>query len=157
MTARSTGYAFGVFDLFNIEHVDALRQGLQHCDRVVVGVATDELVVRSGGRQPFVPENERLEIVSALRWLDAVRPLDELDLRAEAAAVGADTVIVPAGRLDAVQLAAEAEGQLSRTGLRLVRLETTRRTASEAVRSALAAASGRDSAPAPTSAAPVVT
>lgn len=144
MTAGSTGYVFGGFDLFNIGHVDFLRQGAERCDRLVVGVATDDLMESCGGR-PFVPQTERLEIVSALRWLDHVHLLDGLDLWAEVGAVGADTVFLPGAFPDAVQRACGAPLQLAGSGARLVVLRVDRRTASVAVRAALEGTGERSS------------
>ena len=65
-----TGYAPGAWDLFHIGHLSLLTRARQHCDRLVVGVATDELVERVKGRSPVVPHLERLEIVRALRVVD---------------------------------------------------------------------------------------
>ena len=145
MPVGTTGFAFGAFDLFNIEHVDALRQARQCCTHLVVGIATDDLVERTGGRRPFVPETERLEIVSALRWIAAARRLNSLDLLAAATAAGADTVFLPDQHLDVVQLAANPVRQLDGTGIGVVRVRASRSTGSVAVRSALEAAGGRSS------------
>lgn len=64
------GFAPGVYDLFHIGHLNILREARRHCDRLVAGVAADDLVVRLKGRRPVVPLAERLEIVSSLRCVD---------------------------------------------------------------------------------------
>lgn len=64
------GYAPGAFDLFHIGHLSLLQRARQHCDRLVVGVATDELVERMKGRPPLVPYVDRLEIVRSIRDVD---------------------------------------------------------------------------------------
>lgn len=64
------GFAPGVYDLFHIGHLNILREARRHCDRLVAGVTSDDLVVRLKGRPPVVPLAERLEIVGSLRCVD---------------------------------------------------------------------------------------
>ncbi len=65
------GFAPGVYDLFHIGHLNILREARRHCDRLVAGVTSDDLVVRLKGRPPVVPLTERLQIVGSLRCVDA--------------------------------------------------------------------------------------
>lgn len=69
-----TGYAPGAFDLFHIGHLNLLSSASEHCDRLVVGVVTDDAVTRAKGRPPVVPFAERLAIVTALRCVDEAVP-----------------------------------------------------------------------------------
>ncbi|KUL28205.1 cytidyltransferase [Streptomyces regalis] len=64
------GYAPGVFDLFHVGHLNILRRARGHCDRLIAGVCSDELVVRLKGRPPVVPLAERLQIVRSVRYVD---------------------------------------------------------------------------------------
>ncbi|MFS0886574.1 adenylyltransferase/cytidyltransferase family protein [Aeromicrobium sp. 179-A 4D2 NHS] len=66
------GYASGVFDMFHIGHLNLLRRAREHCETLVVGVASDEYVLALKGREPVVPLAERIEIVSSLRFVDEV-------------------------------------------------------------------------------------
>jgi glycerol-3-phosphate cytidylyltransferase len=66
----TTGYVPGGFDLFHIGHLNILRAAAERCDRLIVGVATDESLVAMKGRPPVVPFAERLDIVSSLRIVD---------------------------------------------------------------------------------------
>ena len=72
------GYTAGVFDLFHIGHLNLLRNARSLCDKLVVGVTTDELVAYKHKRS-VVPFTERLEIVRACRYVDAVVPQETLD------------------------------------------------------------------------------
>src|SRR5436190_16715594 len=69
---RVVGYAPGAYDLFHIGHLNLLRHAAEHCDRLVAGVVSDEMLVRSKGRAPVIPMAERLEIVRSVRYVDAV-------------------------------------------------------------------------------------
>ncbi|MCZ2804107.1 adenylyltransferase/cytidyltransferase family protein [Modestobacter sp. VKM Ac-2983] len=66
------GYAPGAYDLFHIGHLNVLRHAAEHCDRLVVGVVSDEMLLQAKGRLPVVPLAERMEIVRNLRFVDDV-------------------------------------------------------------------------------------
>ena len=66
------GYAPGAYDLFHVGHLNVLKHAAAHCDRLVVGVVSDEMLLLTKGRLPVVPLAERLEIVRNLRFVDAV-------------------------------------------------------------------------------------
>lgn len=73
------GYTTGVYDLFHIGHVNLLRAAAQRCDRLIVGVTTDELSLARKGKTPVIPFGERVEILSSLRWVDEVAPQTSMD------------------------------------------------------------------------------
>ncbi|NUU31993.1 adenylyltransferase/cytidyltransferase family protein [Arthrobacter sp. C9C5] len=64
------GYAAGAFDLFHVGHLNLLAQARQHCDYLIAGVVSDELLETTKGRAPVVPLSERLEIVRNIRYVD---------------------------------------------------------------------------------------
>ena len=75
------GYTTGVFDLFHVGHVNVLRNARSLCDRLIVGVTVDELVLYKNKRA-VVPFDERIEIVRACRYVDLAVPqasMDKLD------------------------------------------------------------------------------
>ncbi len=72
------GYAAGVFDLFHIGHLNLLKNAKGMCDKLIVGVTTDELVLYKGKRA-VIPFSERLEIVRSIKYVDAVVPQEDMD------------------------------------------------------------------------------
>jgi glycerol-3-phosphate cytidylyltransferase len=148
MPGNTTGYLFGIFDLFHIGHLDTIRQAAAQCDRLIVGVASDDLVEDTCGVRPFVPSIERVEIVAAVRVVAEVRALSSLDLKAEVHRVGADVVFAPGDELDRVQLALlndRLTPPATWLALRLTHLISGRRTASSQLSAALAGSTTRSS------------
>lgn len=72
------GYTSGVYDLFHIGHLNLLKNAKGMCDRLIVGVTTDDLSIYKGKR-PLIPFEDRLEIVRAIRYVDAVVPQETMD------------------------------------------------------------------------------
>ena len=71
-----TGYVCGVFDLFHIGHLNILRRCKEHCDYLIAGVDSDELTEVYKGKKPVIPEDERMEIVDAIKYVDEVVLVD---------------------------------------------------------------------------------
>ncbi len=69
---KVVGYTTGVFDLFHIGHLRLLKRAKRHCDYLIVGVSTDELVTNYKKRSPVIPLSDRLEIVSSIKYVDEV-------------------------------------------------------------------------------------
>lgn len=72
------GYTSGVFDLFHIGHLNLLRNAKGMCDKLVVGVTTDELVSYKN-KKAVIPFLERMEIVRSNRYVDAVVAQSDMD------------------------------------------------------------------------------
>jgi D-glycero-beta-D-manno-heptose 1-phosphate adenylyltransferase len=70
--------ANGCFDLFHVGHIRYLAGAKSLGDVLIVGINSDEQVRKlKGGNRPFMPERERAEIVSALKFVDLVTIFDE--------------------------------------------------------------------------------
>jgi glycerol-3-phosphate cytidylyltransferase len=69
---RVIGYAPGAYDLFHIGHLNLLRHARAHCDHLIAGVVSDEMLALTKGRAPVIPLAERMEIVRSLRIVDEV-------------------------------------------------------------------------------------
>jgi len=73
------GYTTGVFDLFHVGHVRMLKNAKSMCDRLVVGVTTDELMLEYKKKKTVIAYSERAEIVRSIREVDAVIPQTSMD------------------------------------------------------------------------------
>ena len=79
---RSTGntivLANGCFDLLHVGHVRYLEGAKAVGDILIVGINSDRQARQlKGSNRPFMPENERAEIVASLRCVDLVTIFDE--------------------------------------------------------------------------------
>lgn len=70
--------ANGCFDLFHVGHIRYLAGAKALGDVLIVGINSDEQVRRlKGENRPYMPELERAEIVSALKFVDYVTIFEE--------------------------------------------------------------------------------
>jgi rfaE bifunctional protein nucleotidyltransferase chain/domain len=68
----------GVFDLLHVGHLRYLQAARRCGDLLVVGVNSDDCTRRlKGPLRPFVPEEERAELLAALNCVDYVTLFDE--------------------------------------------------------------------------------
>lgn len=79
MKKYEVGYTTGVFDMFHIGHLNLLRNAKEQCEKLIVGVSTDELVKVYKNKQPIIPFNERIEIVKSIRYIDEVVSQTSMD------------------------------------------------------------------------------
>ena len=73
------GYTTGVYDMFHIGHLNILKRAKEHCDYLIVGVSTDEVVEGYKNHLPIVSYVERAAIVSAIKYVDEVVPQETMD------------------------------------------------------------------------------
>lgn len=69
------GYCAGVYDLFHIGHVNLFRRAKNQCDFLTVGVLTDELVIHFKKNSPYIPFEERIQMVAACKYVDETVPV----------------------------------------------------------------------------------
>ncbi len=71
------GLLMGVFDLFHIGHLNLIRRAKAQCCFLRIGVLADSLVHEYKQLYPTIPQQERMEILRALRDVDEVVLLDK--------------------------------------------------------------------------------
>ena len=71
---KKIGYTTGVFDLFHIGHLNILKRARLECDHLIVGITTDELSESAKNKKPFIPFQERMDLVEAVKYVDEVVP-----------------------------------------------------------------------------------
>ncbi|HVB58993.1 MAG TPA: D-glycero-beta-D-manno-heptose-7-phosphate kinase [Candidatus Acidoferrales bacterium] len=78
IAGRRIAFTNGCFDLLHVGHLELLRQAKQEGDCLVVALNTDRSVraLRGAGR-PIISEDARINLVSALPFVDAVVLFDE--------------------------------------------------------------------------------
>lgn len=137
------GYAPGAYDLFHVGHLNILRHARQHCDHLIAGVVSDEMLELTKGRAPVVPLVERMEIVRHIGFVDQVHAEvvpDKLDtwseLRFDVLFKGDDWRGTPKG--------IDLERRFAEVGVTVEYFPYTMHTSSTALRRALALLEGVD-------------
>ncbi len=72
------GYTTGVFDLFHVGHLNLLKKAKSLCDKLIVGVSTDDLVSYKN-KKAVIPHSERMEIVNSIKYVDLVVSQDDMN------------------------------------------------------------------------------
>ncbi|QBE48650.1 adenylyltransferase/cytidyltransferase family protein [Leucobacter triazinivorans] len=133
---KRIGYAAGAFDLFHVGHLNLLRHAKQHCDVLIAGVVSDEMLRAVKGSETVIPTAERAEIVRHIVFVDDVyveRVPDKLSVWEEVRFThffkGDDWRGTEKGRL--------LERRFARVGVEIVYFPYTAHTSSTALRRAL--------------------
>lgn len=72
------GFTNGCFDLLHVGHLELLKQSKLHCDKLVVGINTDESISKlKGSNRPIINLNQRIQMLSHLPYVDFIIPFSE--------------------------------------------------------------------------------
>jgi glycerol-3-phosphate cytidylyltransferase len=77
------GITFGTFDVFHFGHLRILERSKELCDKLVVGISSDELNFSKKGKLTVYNYEERSRIIGALKVVDEVFKEESLELKAE--------------------------------------------------------------------------
>ena len=130
------GYTTGVFDMFHIGHLNILRQAKEMCEYLIVGVSTDELVFQSKHKSPIIPFDERVQIVSAIKYVDRVIPQFNKDKLAAYEQYHFDVMFV-GDDWKGSELFIKCENELKKRGSTVVYFTYTKGTSSSILREKL--------------------
>lgn len=129
------GYTTGVYDLFHIGHLNLLKNAKGLCDKLIVGVTTDELVSYKG-KQAMIPFEDRIEIVRSCRYVDAAVPQYDMDKLASCKKLGA-TVMFVGDDWYASKKWQQYEKEFKENGIRIVYFPYTKGISSTRIAQAL--------------------
>ncbi len=129
------GYTAGVFDLFHVGHLNLLRNAKGMCDKLIVGVSTDELV-KYKGKTPVIPFSDRIEIIRNLRCVDAVIPQEDMDKLATCKKLKASIMFVGDDWYNSEKWQ-EYEAQFAKEGIQIVYFPYTKNISSTQISKAL--------------------
>ena len=131
------GYTTGVYDLFHIGHLNLLRNAKAMCDRLIVGVSSDELVSYKN-KKAVIRFEDRMEIVRSIKYVDAVVGQYDMDkfeiwkkIKFNVMFVGDDWYATPKWK--------QIEKQFNDVGVKIVYFPYTKGISSTRVREMLAA------------------
>ena len=64
------GYLGGCWDLFHVGHLNYIREAKKRCDYLIVDVTPDEIMFKQKNKHPIIGEQNRLEVVRAIKYVD---------------------------------------------------------------------------------------
>jgi len=94
MKKYKVGYTQGTYDMFHIGHLNLLNNAKKYCDRLIVGVNSDELVRAYKNKTPVINETERCEIVRNIKAVDNCEIVSTLDKEAALEKFGFDAIFI---------------------------------------------------------------
>jgi len=118
------GYTAGVYDLFHVGHLNLFKNAKKHCDYLIVGVNTDELVKQYKNKLPVIPFKDRLEIVNSIKYVDVATEENSLDRLSPALKHGASIVFIGSDWKNSPRWQ-QNEKLLSEHGIKVIYLDYT--------------------------------
>ena len=129
------GYTAGEYDLFHIGHLNLLKNAKGMCDKLIVGVTTDDLVTYKG-KHAMIPFEDRIEIVRNIKCVDAAVPQRDMDKLAMCKKLGA-TILFVGDDWYGTEKWQEYEKAFAAEGIRIVYFPYTKGVSSTQITKAL--------------------
>lgn len=73
------GFVCGFFDILHEGHINILSQAKDMCDYLIVGVGTDDFMIRRKNHESILSYEQRVSVVRAIQYVDEVVPEEDLD------------------------------------------------------------------------------
>lgn len=135
MKKYKIGYTTGVFDLFHIGHLNILKKAKEQCEKLIVGVTKDDLVLYKGKRS-VIPEDERADIVRSIKYVDNVVFQEDMDKLKQAKEHGANVIFVGSD-WKGTEKWDKIENELNENGVDVIYFDYTHNTSSTKINSIL--------------------
>lgn len=87
-------YAAGTWDMFHVGHLNLLKAAKALGDILIVGVSTDELVMKYKGYHPLLKYEDRAAVIGACKYVDAVVPQRKLEKEEQLQKLDVDVLVV---------------------------------------------------------------
>lgn len=134
------GYTAGVYDLFHVGHLNLFRNAKGMCDKLIVGVTTDDLVTYKG-KKAMIPFEDRIEIVRSIKYVDAVVPQYDMDKLLMCKKLGA-TVLFVGDDWFGTEKWRDYETEFNQNGIKILYFPYTRGVSSTQISKALKSVRG---------------
>ena len=136
------GSTAGVFDLFHIGHLTLLKNAKALCDKLIVGVTVDELVLYKG-KHAMIPFSDRIEIIRNIKCVDAAVPQYDMDKLTMCKKLGA-TILFVGDDWYATDKWKEYEKDFQEAGIKIIYFPYTHGVSSTKITEALTAVRDKD-------------
>lgn len=123
MKKEVIGYTTGVYDMFHIGHLNLLKNAKGLCDRLIVGVTTDECAMYKN-KKPIISFEDRLEIIRSIKYVDSAIPQKDMDKVSMCKKLKVDILFVGDDWYDTDKWN-DYENQLKKIGVKIIYLPYT--------------------------------
>lgn len=74
---KTIGIVKGSWDLFHYDHLQLLKKNKEKVDILLIEVKTDDDLKEKGKNRPIIPQDQRMEIIDSIKYVDYTLLLSE--------------------------------------------------------------------------------